>query len=82
MNFFYCKKCSFAQTVSSHKKLERFSDWMTDSGVITNKTALPITGFSYGYLSRGSRAKVSFGPLRCSGEREEEREGMTCASVK
>ncbi len=53
-----------------------------DSGAITNKTALPVTGFTYGYLSASSSARVSFGKLVCSGTGELSDEGTSCSALK
>lgn len=39
-------------------------------------------GFKYGYLSESSQAKVSFGPLVCSGTLETADGGTSCASIK
>ena len=41
------------------------SDWLEDTGIITNRSLLPITEFTYGFL-RGM-ANVTIGALRCKG---------------
>ena len=48
------------------KKIE----FQTDTGVITNMSALPITGFEYGKFQFSSQyAAISIGNLKCSGSR-------------
>jgi hypothetical protein len=60
-------------------------EWQTDAGRITNATALPVTGFRYGFLQAGgeSRARVTIGPLECSGEENLFGDpGSGCASLR
>lgn len=61
-------------------------EWLSDGGFITNATALPIRGFSYGYLpSSGGgtvKAKVKFGELLCRGEVSFGSPGSSCAALK
>ena len=56
--------------------------WLKDGGYITNMTALPITGFQYGYLAESSKAKILFGPLQCQGQKQINENEMPCATLK
>lgn len=47
------------------------AEWLEDSGVITNMTALPISAFNYGPMEYDTQeAMVRIGRLRCSGRTE------------
>ena len=49
----------------------RKAEYQTDIGLITNMSALPITGFKYGRLQIPSQsAFISIGNLKCSGRKE------------
>ncbi len=56
--------------------------WNKDYGIITNKTALPITGFNYSSIYLDSQATYSVGRLKCSGRKRFQDEGKSCASLK
>ena len=50
-----------------------------------NATALPMMGFDYGFLPDAGdavKAKVSFGPLECTGQKELGPPGTSCASLR
>ena len=54
--------------------------WMKDTGVFTNSTLLPITGFKYGYL-RGA-ANVTVGNLICKGAVNVDSVKSSCNAIK
>ena len=58
--------------------------WLTDSGAITNASALPITGFLYGFLPEGghNRAKITVGRLKCWGEAPSGPPGSSCRALQ
>ena len=47
--------------------IPQLETWESDGGVVTDKLALPMTGFAYGFLHEGHEARVRMGPLRCWG---------------
>jgi hypothetical protein len=57
--------------------------WLSDGGHIDNKTALPITGFTYGFLSTGSKARVTIGALTCQGQQSDITEhNLSCSMLR
>lgn len=57
--------------------------WLEDSGVITNKTALPITAFVYGPLEYETQeAFVTIGRLQCRGKEEVKKPPSSCNDLK
>jgi len=58
-------------------------EWKQDRGFITNKTALPITAFNYGFLVYDvMEAMVHVGRLECSGETAHNRPARSCRDLK
>ena len=57
-------------------------EWLEDSGYVTNSSALPIAEFRYGLLMGKSQAKITVGPLECSGETIIGAAGTSCATYK
>jgi len=57
-------------------------EWQSDIGLISNMSALPITSFNYGYMNEGSRAKISFGRLKCKGKTFPDVKGSSCQDLR
>lgn len=58
-------------------------EWKQDKGHITNKTALPITAFNYGFLIYDvMEAMVHIGRLKCSGEAAYSTNPQSCRDLK
>jgi hypothetical protein len=54
--------------------------WQIDEGHVTNSTALPMTGFTYGFLQH--QAKFSIGPLECFGAKDFGDPRDSCVAMK
>ena len=66
--------CGLNRTCSSHRSVCNCDtgkpELQTDFGIITNMSALPITGFKYGQFQfEGQSAAITIGQLKCSGEK-------------
>lgn len=58
-------------------------EWKQDLGYISNKTALPITGFNYGFLIYDvMEAMVQIGRLKCSGKAAYSSTPNSCRDLK
>ena len=55
-------------------------NWLSDVGVIENRTLLPITGFKYGFL-RGE-ANITIGNVFCKGIVDAGQVSTSCNAIK
>lgn len=77
--------CNGSETFANKCNCDNTFDqqWRQDKGLITNKTALPITAFSYGFLIyEVMEARVEVGRLKCAGHASHSSPPLTCRDLK